>query len=138
MSFDKKDKDALYGILKSEIKKYRTCTFYLGFYGDFDSLCLRILKELKLTYPHIEIVFITPYLDADYQKLIYAKECFDEVIFPPLEKVPKKYAILRRNKWMVENADFLIAYVKYSWGGAAKTLEFAKQKKKKYINLPEL
>ena len=36
---------------------------------------------------------------------------------------------------MVEEADLVIAFVAYSWGGAAKTLEYAKRKKKTIINL---
>ena len=36
---------------------------------------------------------------------------------------------------MVEEADLVIAYVMYSWGGAVKTLEYAKRKKKTIINL---
>ena len=38
---------------------------------------------------------------------------------------------------MVDEADLVIAYVMYSWGGAAKTLEYAKRKKKTIINLAE-
>ena len=36
-----------------------------------------------------------------------------------------------------DEADLVIAYVTYSWGGAAKTLEYAKRKKKTIINLAE-
>ena len=36
---------------------------------------------------------------------------------------------------MVNEADLVIAYVMYSLGGAAKTLEYAKRKKKAIINL---
>jgi hypothetical protein len=36
---------------------------------------------------------------------------------------------------MVDSADFVISYVKYSWGGAAKTLEYAKRKKVPLVNV---
>ena len=36
---------------------------------------------------------------------------------------------------MVDSADLVIAYVKYSWGGAAKTLEYAKRRKVPIINI---
>ena len=75
------------------------------------------------------------YLDKNYSKLEFAKYNYDDVIFPPLESVPRKFAILKRNEWMVEEADLVIAYVMYSWGGAVKTLEYAKRKKKTIINL---
>ena len=133
--FNNDVKEQLKNILLDEIIKNPTCKFYLGGYGDFDGLCLRMLKELKNGFPEIELIFITPYLDKNYSKLEFAKNHYDDVIFPPLENVPRKFAILKRNEWMVEEADLVIAYVKYSWGGAAKALEYAKRKKKRIINL---
>lgn len=128
-------KEQLKNILVNEIIKNPTCNFYLGGYGDFDGLCLRTLKDLKADFPEIKLIFITPYLDKNYSKLEFAKYYYDDVIFPPLESVPLKFAILKLNEWMVEQADLVIAYVMYSWGGAAKTLEYAKRKKKRIINI---
>jgi uncharacterized phage-like protein YoqJ len=133
--FSDEEKEKLKQLLIEEIRKNPTCKFYLGGYGDFDSLCLRTLRELKTDFPDIELLFITPYIDKNYSKLEFAKYHYDDVIFPPLESVPRKFAILKRNEWMVDEADLVIAYVMYSWGGAAKTLEYAKRKKKTIINL---
>ena len=133
--FSDEEKEKLKQLLIKEIRKNPTCKFYLGGYGDFDSLCLRTLRELKTDFPDIELLFITPYLDKNYSKLELAKYYYDDVIFPPIENVPRKFAILKRNEWMVDSADLVIAYVKYSWGGAAKTLEHAKRKKKPIINI---
>ena len=133
--FSDEEKEKLKQILINEITKNPTCKFYLGGYGNFDGLCLRTLKELKNDFPEIELIFITPYLDKNYSKLEFAKYHYDDVIFPPLESVPRKFAILKRNEWMVEETDLVIAYVMYSWGGAVKTLEYAKRKKKTIINL---
>ena len=133
--FSDEEKEKLKQILIKEITKNPTCKFYLGGYGDFDSLCLLTLRELKTDFPDIELLFITPYLDKNYSKLEFAKYHYDDVIFPPLESVPRKFAILKRNEWMVDESDLVIAYVMYSWGGAAKTLEYAKRKKKTIINL---
>ena len=58
----------------------------------------------------------------------------DSSLYPPLESVPKKLAIVRRNRWMVDQADVVVRYVLHSWGGAATTLEYAKQKKKRIIS----
>ena len=133
--FSDEEKEKLKQLLIKEIRKNPTCSFYLGGYGDFDSLCLRTLRELKKDFPDIELLFITPYLDKNYSKLELAKYYYDDVIFPPIENVPRKFAILKRNEWMVDSANLVIACVKYSWGGAAKTLEYAKRKKKQIINL---
>ncbi len=135
--FSDEEKEKLKQLLIKEITKNPTCKFYLGGYGDFDGLCLRTLKDLKADFPKIELIFITPYLDKNYSKLEFAKYHYDDVIFPPLESVPRKFAILKRNEWMVDSVDLVIAYVKYFWGGAAKTLEYAKRKKVPIINIAQ-
>ena len=48
--------------------------------------------------------------------------------------VPRRFAISYRNRWMVESADVVVAYVLHDWGGAAKTLRYAKQKKKQIVS----
>ena len=135
--FNDEERKKLKNLLINIVNKKPTAKFYLGGYGDFDSLCLRTLHEIKKDFPDIELLFITPYLDKNYTKLALAKHYYDGIIFPPLEKVPRKFAILKRNEWLVNSADLVIAYVRYSGGGAAKTLEYAKRKKVKIYNLAE-
>lgn len=135
--FSDEEKEHLKTILVAEIRKNPTCKFYLGGYGNFDGLCLKTLRALKKDFPNIELMFITPYLNKNYSKLEVAKEYYDGVIFPPIESVPRKLAIVKRNEWMVDSADLIIGYVKYSWGGTARTLEFAKRRKKPFINLAD-
>ena len=90
------------------------------------------MRELKKDFPNIELIFISPYLENKNLKV--ANEIYDDTIYPPLETVPKKFAIIKRNEWMIDNCDILVAYVKYSWGGAEKTLNYAIRKKKPFIN----
>lgn len=104
--------------------------FYLGGYGDFDLLAAKVLYELKPEYPELESILILPYLDRQMDASLY-----DGTIYPPLENVPKRFAISRRNKWMIEKADILIACVNHDWGGASKTLEYAVKKGLRIINL---
>ena len=133
--FSDEEKEKLKQILIKEITKNPTCKFYLGGYGDFDSLCLRTLRELKKEFQSIELIFITPYLDKNYSKLEFAKYHYDDVIFPPIESAPRKFAILKRNEWMVDQADYLFAYVATHYGGAYRTLLYAHKHKKPYVNL---
>ena len=58
---------------------------------------------------------------------------YDRTVYPPLETVPRRFAISHRNRWMVEVSDVVVAYVLHDWGGAATTLRYAKQKKKKIL-----
>ncbi len=102
-------------------------TFYLGGYGEFDSIAASVVKKLKEKHPYIESILVTPYLNHTYA-------CsYDASIYPPLENVPKRFAIPRRNEWMVDNADVLIAYVTRDFGGAYKVLTYAERKKKEVI-----
>ncbi|MBP3361339.1 MAG: hypothetical protein J6N52_10830, partial [Clostridia bacterium] len=81
-------------------------------------------------YPHIESVLVVPYINRGFDKDLY--DCSE---YPPLENVPMRFAILKRNEWMVRSADVIVAYISHDWGGAAKTLSYAHQKKKRIINI---
>ena len=103
--------------------------FLLGGYGSFDSMAAHTVWDLKKRYPHIKSTLVVPYLDRKYPS-----EHYDDTLYPSLENVPKRFAISKRNEWMVNEADIVVAYVIHGWGGAAKTLEYARRKKKKIIN----
>ena len=103
--------------------------FLLGGYGSFDGIAASVVWELKKDYPEIESILVLPYLDRNVDASKY-----DGTTYPPLENVPRRYAISKRNHWMVESADIVIANVKYGWGGAAQTLEYAMKKKKTIYN----
>ena len=60
---------------------------------------------------------------------------YDDILYPPIETAPYRLAIVKRNEWMVEQADLVIAFVTHSWGGAAQTFQFAEKKQKKIILL---
>jgi uncharacterized phage-like protein YoqJ len=126
--------------LEPYFKGETSLTFYCGGYGDFDSIASEAIDILRKKYPKVraEKIFVTPYITSPYQERINdMKKFYDEVVYPPLENVPLKFAISRRNEWMVENSDIIIAYVKYSWGGSAKTLAYAKRKHKQIINISD-
>ena len=104
-------------------------TLFLGGYGEFDSLAASILREQKKKYPQIELVLVLAYLNTGRNTSGY-----DSTVYPPLETVPRRFAIYHRNRWMVEVSDVVVAYVLHDWGGAATTLRCAKQKKKQIIS----
>ena len=60
---------------------------------------------------------------------------YDDTVYPPIENVPLRFAIIKRNEWMVEQSDAVISYVDFEAGGAARTLKYAKRKHKKIIDL---
>jgi hypothetical protein len=112
--------------------------FYCGGYGAFDRLSAQAIDILRKKYPDIIVqkLFVTPYITTSYQETInIMKDFYDEVIYPPLETVPPKYAISHRNQWMVDQSDYVIAYITHGWGCAAKTLAYAKRKHKQIISI---
>ena len=106
-------------------------TFYIGGYGDFDSLAAAAVRRQKSTYPQVEAILVLAYLNRDVDISRY-----DGTTYPPLEKVPPRYAIVKRNQWMVSESDVVISGVIHSWGGAAKTLDFARSKGKVIFQYP--
>ena len=105
--------------------------FYIGGYGEFDRLAARAGYNIKKKeYPDIKSIFVTPYLNRDYDIFLY-----DEIVYPPLERVPLRYAIVKRNQWMVKNSDMLVAYIRHERGGAFEMLKYAKRNKKPIIRI---
>ena len=129
------EKKKLTDLLRSVLEKSPDAVFYLGDYGNFDYLCNSVLKELQKVFPLLRRIFVTPYLDPKYSRLKCAASRFDEVLYPFTERVPPRFAIHRRNRWMVDNADFIIACIDHDWGGAIKAVEYALQRKKPCVNL---
>lgn len=54
------------------------------------------------------------------------------------ESTHRNPKIIKANEFMINNSDFLISYVNYSWGGAVKTMEYAIKKKIQVVNLGSL
>ena len=124
--------------IRENITNEKNVTLYLGGYGDFDEICAIACKELKQEYRFIERLYVTPYISLSEQskiKEMQNQDLCDASIYPPIENVPPRFAISKRNQWMLKKADLIIAYVKRTYGGAKKSLEFAKRNNKKIINI---
>lgn len=112
--------------------------FHVGGYGNFDSMATNAVLEAKAQHPDVELLLITAYLPTGKSR--HEGRGYDAIIYPEgLEFVPRRYAILRRNRIMVDTTDFIIAYVAAPCGGAAQALEYACSRKNPpvIINLHE-
>lgn len=115
------------------IEKQSVDCFYVGNQGNFDRLALRILREAKTAYPHIRYAVVLAYMPSEDGP---AQLAADETLFPEgIEAVPKRFAILWRNRWMIDYADYVICYTTHTWGGAAQFVSEAKRKQRKIIEL---
>ena len=123
-------------LFSSAGKEKNILTFYCGGYGDFDMIAANTVNLLRKSYSDVkcENIFITPYITESYKlRNELMKKRFDCILYPPIENTPYRFAIIRRNEWMVKNSDLVLCHVTHSWGGAAKMLEFAIKYKKQII-----
>ena len=119
------------------IKKYGAKTFFVGNEGGFDRLVQRTLKDICTDFAQIRAYQVLAYMPSNNAN----KECGvlkDKIVFEGAETVPPKFAIAKRNRWMIEQADIFITYVTHSIGGAAQFKTYAEKKGKTVINIPEL
>lgn len=129
------EEKTLQNVLLDILSSSPNAIFYLGGYGQFDGLCDLLLIDLQKNYPLLQRIFVTPYLDPSYNRLRQETDLYDEIVYPFEGKVPPRLAIIKRNQWMIDRADVVVAYVTHPFGGANETLEYAKKRKKHIVSL---
>lgn len=108
--------------------------FLNGGQGYFDKTCASIVHRLKKCYPYIKSILVMPYRDFK----VFNDRLFDEIIYPfeahTFSYYTYKSGSLKRNRWAVDRSSVAICYI-YRMGSAEKTLEYAKKKNLKIIDL---
>ena len=111
------------------IRDHGVDRFYVGRQGDFDAMVLSTLRQLAAEYP-IRYAVVLETLPGK------GEESSSETLLPEgMEAVHPRYAIAQRNRWMLEQSSYVVAYVTHPWGGAAGFLRKAVRQKKTIINL---
>ena len=106
--------------------------FYVDNQGQFDSMVYSVLKELKAKYPQIRYTVVLAYMPDEHIKELYG----EDTLYPDgLETVPKRFAISKRNDWMIRQSEVAVCYVHKITGGAAKFREKAKKRKLRIIDV---
>lgn len=100
--------------------------FYVGNRGAFDQLAAGAVGKAKQKYPDIQLQLVLAYHPGERQ--VFLGKGFDSSFYPPLEGVPRPYAIVRANQYMTDTADHLICYVCHP-GNARNLLHYAQHKK---------
>lgn len=118
-------------ILIDLIENKQVNKFYVGNQGTFDRIVRKNLKIFKAEYPHIHYAVVLAYMPGKKYDVDYG-----DTIFPDgLERVHPKYAIEKRNRWLIDNSDVVVTYVTHSFGGAAKFKKIAERRGKYIINI---
>ena len=95
---------ALVQAVERHVTEYGVTEFIVGHYGNFDRLAARAVLKAKEHHP----------------------EGFDGTFYPPgMERVPKRAAIVRANRYMADHCDFLIAYAWHPASNARELVDYA-------------
>lgn len=130
--------DSLLPILSAEIERhiteYGVTDFVVGWYGQFDGLAARSVKAAKKRHPEVTLTLLLPY--HPYDRPVPKPSGYDCTFYPPgMESVPKRAAIVRANRYMVDHSDFLIAYAWHPASNARDLVEYANKRAEKGLIL---
>lgn len=113
--------------------------FLVGRNGDFDLMAASVIRKLKKETGN-ENVFLTlvlPYETAELRDNVEAFEnYYDSIeICEASADCNFKFAIVARNRDMVDRSDMVVVCVKNNSGGAYQSLKYAEKNQKRVINL---
>ena len=114
-------------IVRELVQGEKFVSFLIGRNGEFDEYAASILKRVQkeVGKENCEIMLVLPYKVKDIE---YYEKYYDSVIIPEnLSGVYHKAAITRRNEWMIEKSELVIAFVRHEGGGAFAALKYAKK-----------
>lgn len=113
--------------------------FYTGGMGEFDSKCASAVRMVRHRFQEkrLRLVLVLPYMTnrVNTDKNYFETE-YDDVMIPmDLADLYPKAAIRKRNRWMVDQSDILLACVYRDFGGAYDTMQYALRKGVRVFNL---
>ena len=118
---------ALREAVERHIVEYEVTEFIVGNYGGFDNIAAKAVIEAKTQHPQITLTLLLPYHPAE--RPVDLPPGFDNSFYPPnMEKVPRRFAISKANRYMVDYTDYLIAYAWHPASNARNLVEYAQKK----------
>ena len=123
---------ALRNTVEQHIVEYGVTEFIVGHYGGFDRLAARAVIDAKVQHPEIMLSMLIPYHPAE--RPVELPSGFDNTFHPPgMEKIPRRLAIIRANRYVVDHADYLIAYVWHPGSNARELVDYARKREVKQL-----
>ena len=128
--------ESIFPALLKEVERHITehgvTEFIVGHYGAFDRISARAVITAKQQHPEIALLLLLPYHPSE--QAVEPPPGFDNTFYPPgMEKVPRKLAIIRANRYMVDHADYLIAYAWHPASNARDLLEYAQKREQRNL-----
>ncbi len=107
--------------------------FFVGNSGTFDLLVQSVLAELKNENKIKKYRIVLSYID----ERALGENQEETVFLEGQESVLPKFAISKRNEWMIKNSNVAVVYLVDATSNSAKWVERARRKSLKIINLAE-
>ena len=125
---------ALYDAVLRHIEAYGVTDYVVGHYGRFDAMAARAVREAKKIHPEVRLSLLLPYHPAERE--VWHPEQYDSLFYPPgMETVPRRAAIVRANRYMVDHSTHLIAYAWHPASNARELVEYAMRRGVSVYNL---
>ena len=100
-------------------------------------MAARAVISAKALHPEISLLLLRPYHPAE--RPMETLPGFDGTFYPPgMESVPRRYAIVRANRYMIDHVDYLIAYAWHPASNAKELTAYALRKGVAVTNLGEI
>ncbi len=116
--------------VERHITEYGVTDFVVGHYGRFDAMAAGAVRAMKKRHPEVTLTLLLPYYPFRRQEEL-TKE-YDATFYPPdMESVPKPFAIVRANEYMIHSSDYLICYAKGQVGKTRDFVELAQKREEK-------
>ena len=116
-------------------------TFLVGEIGGFEEDAYDTILEVFKNYPDIHITLVVSKtselhdIGVDGSGIIHQRRFCHDWIYPDKSAaLYKRWCIVHRNRFIIENTDFIIAYNEYK----GRAYEFCKQAKNKSVTVIEL
>ena len=123
------------------IEQENVTDFLVGQIGGFEQDAYDTVLEIKNDYPHIRVILVISRvselnpIQKDYSGYIFYGRYFDDFIFPDKCATGyKRCCIIYRNRYIVENSDFIISYNRYK----SRAYEFCRAATDKGVTVIEL
>ncbi len=124
---------AIESVIKQGVTK-----FYFGGFGEFDSLCHKIVSAKRQEFGLVRVYCLEDerYLRINKRPKYLLDEDYEQFVYLPLSYNSWYTRIYYRNCEMIDNSDFVIFYIRNEEkSGAFKAYKYAKRKHKSIISV---
>ncbi len=126
----------LYDTLLKLVEERGIKDFLVGDSGAFDRMVLTALRKLSKSND-INYSVVIAYIGTKKNEHYNYRE--NETVYPDgLEKAPLRFAIDKRNRWMIGKSGIVVTYVNSSIGGSASYAEICEKRGLEVIRLGKL